>query len=57
MKFIEIESFGNKTFINIKYIESIISIDNKTRIVPASGNGYFETNESIEEVMKKIINI
>lgn len=57
MKFIEIESFGNKIFINIKYIESIISIDGKTRIVPASGDGYFETNESIEEVMKKIINI
>lgn len=57
MKFIEIESFGNKTFINIKYIESIISIDGKTRIVPAIDDGYFETNESIEEVMKKIINI
>ena len=56
-KFIRVVSFGNPAYINVQYIESVIFIDGKTRICPACGNGYFETNESIEEVMKKIINI
>lgn len=53
-KFIRIVSFGNPTYINVRYIESVIFIDRKTRICPASGEGYFETDEPIGEIMQKI---
>lgn len=54
MKYIEIKSFGNRAFINTQYIESVIEIDGKTRICPACGEGYFETDEPIEVIMKRI---
>lgn len=54
MKFIQIESFGNKTFVNTECIESVVSIDGKTRIITACGEGYFETEDPIDAVMRKI---
>ena len=54
-KFIRIVSFGNPTYINVQYIESVICIDGKTRICPACGEGYFETDESVEEIVARIM--
>ena len=54
MKYIEIKSFGNRTFINTQYIESVIEIDGKTRICPAGGDGYYELDEPIEDIMARI---
>ena len=53
-KFIRIVSFGNPTYINVQYIESVICIDGKTRICPTCGEGYFETDEPLEEIMRRI---
>ena len=53
-KFIRIVSFGNPTYINAQYIESVIFIDGKTRICPVGGEGYFETDEPLEKIMQRI---
>ena len=53
-KFIRIVSFGNLTYINVQYIESVIFIDGKTRICTANGEGYFDTDEPLEEIMRRI---
>ena len=53
-KFIRVVSFGNPTYINVQYIESVIFIDGKTRICPACGEGYFETDETLEKIMRRI---
>lgn len=53
-KFIRNVSLGNPTYINVQYIESVIFIDGKTRIFPANGEGYFETDEPLEKIMRRI---
>ena len=53
-KFIRIVSFGNPTYINVQHIESVIFIDGKTRICPANGVEYFETDEPLEKIMQRI---
>ena len=53
-KFIRIVSFGNPTYINVQYIESVIFMDGKTRICPVCGEGYFETDEPLEKIMWRI---
>ena len=54
-KFIRIVSFGNPTYINVQYIESVICIDGKTRICPICGEGYYDTDEPFEEIMRRIL--
>lgn len=54
MNFIATTSFGNRVFINTNYIESVFEIDGKTRIVTLSAEEFYETTESIEEIMQKI---
>ena len=54
-KFIRIVSFGNPTYINVQYIESVICIDGKTRICPVCGEGYYDTDEPFEEIMRRIL--
>lgn len=53
-KFIRIVSFGNPTYINVQYIESVMSIGGKTRIWPTNSEGYFETDEPLEKIMQRI---
>lgn len=52
--FIRVVCFGNPTYINVRYIESVIFIDGKTRICPANSEEYFETDEPIGEIMQRI---
>ena len=54
-KFIRIVSFGNPTYINVQYIESVICIDGKTRICPVCGEGYYDTDEPFEEIIRRIL--
>lgn len=53
-KFIKIVSFGIPTYINVQCIESVLFMDGKTRICPQGDNGYFETDEPLEEIMRRI---
>lgn len=54
MNFIVTTSFGNRVFINTNYIESVLEVDGKTRIIMIASEEYYETNESVEEIMRKI---
>lgn len=53
-KFIRIVSFGNPIYINVQYIESVIFIDGKTRIIPTNSEAYYETDEPLEKIMQRI---
>lgn len=54
MKFIEVITLGRRAFVNIEYIESVISVGDKTHIHPVGTEEYYVVNDSLDEVMKKI---
>lgn len=54
MKFIRITALGNEWYINTRYIESVGSIEGKTRIFTTGQDSYWETDTPIDEIIKKI---